>query len=157
MLIDEQSKLLVHDTENVIRLLSEPTGFNGQRVTEEAFDLYHKDEDYVSVLRESFVPDDEVVRIGSIIKRWPGQTDTFYGYCRLNVERIRRSSSHLDVVSCYTESFPSHAGIVYLFEDGQRVINHKGQCKPPFMLVLQGILSIIANEDYHAINVIRND
>lgn len=142
---EEHLKYKVEDSEYVIRLLSYPGALNNGRLTEEAFALYHKDEDYVSVLREIFISSiSEIYTLGTKIKRWSQQNDTFYGFCELNVGRIREISPLLDVVSYYTESFPSHAGIIYLYEDGTKIKNTVGEHFPRYMMALNVRLRYIA-------------
>jgi len=143
MLTEEQKKSVSND-ENVFRLLSSPGCIADGRLTEEAFALYHKNEDYVSVLRELFINENELSSIGFRIKRWPQKDDKFYGYCSLNVGKIRNISDLLEVISCYTESFPSHAGIVYKDMDGSRLVNAKGAVFPPHIFVLNLRLRLIA-------------
>lgn len=142
---NELLKTQVGDEEYVVRLLSSPGALNNGRLPEEAFALYHKDEDYVSVLREIYLESlSDVYRIGKAIKKWSSEKDEFYGFCELNVGRIRKISNLLDVVSCYSERFKSHAGIVYLFDDGTRVKNVDGEHFPHHIMRLNVRLRYIA-------------
>ncbi len=137
-------RFYVSNDETIIRLLSAPGCIADGKLTEEAFSLYHKNEDYVSVLRELFITENEISAIGVRIKKWPRKGDHFYGYCKLNVGNVKNISALLDVISCYTENFPSHAGIVYKNVDGTRIINKEGAVFPPHLFLLNLRLRLIA-------------
>lgn len=137
----------VADEENVVRLLSTPGCYDEQGLTPEAFSLYHKNEDYVSVLRTLFLENlEDALGLGKRIKKWPQKGDTFFGYCVLNVGRIRALSTLLDVISCYTETFPAHAGITYKDKTGLRIVNQSGEPFPPELFELQNLLCFIAED-----------
>lgn len=148
----KDSRCYVADEENVVRLLSTPGCYDGQGLTPEAFSLYHKNEDYVSVLRTLFLENmEDALALGKRIRKWPQKGDTFFGYCILNVGRIRAISALLDVISCYTEIFPAHAGITYKDKSGILIVNQSGEPLPPEVFELQNILCYIAEDITKAI------
>lgn len=111
----------VADEETVCRLISFPGCVKEDgRLTPETFSLYHKNEDYVSVIRREFVDDCELDSLGVRIKKWMTPEDKYCGYCHLAVRRIRTASDSLEVIACYSEKSPQHAGIVMLKDNGGR-------------------------------------
>lgn len=137
----------VDDAETVVRLLSFPGCIADGHLTPEAFSLYHKNEDYVSVLRRLFVANtEELFVLGRRIKRWPVKNARFSGYCSLGVAAVRLLSKRLDVISCYEEKFKSHAGIVFYDGAGMRIKNNEDEVFPPDLHLLQLKLCSIADD-----------
>lgn len=131
-------KLNVDDAEDIVRLLSFPGCVCNGNVTPEAFSLYHKDEDYVSVLRTLFIEkESDIMSLGNRIRKWPVKDAKFCGYCQLNVAKIRMISNLIDVISCYEESFKSHAGIIFLDQAGNRIANSPTKVFPHHLHLLQ--------------------
>lgn len=133
---DEQKKN-VEDSEFVIRLISFPGCIKNDVLSIEAFSLYHKDEDYVSVIRQNYTDMTMIDSLGQRIKKWPEVGDKYYGYCSLLTKEIREESERFVVSSKYSETFPSHAGISILTSQGTVYMNTSGFCAPPDLLMLQ--------------------
>lgn len=143
----QDPRYYVADDEILYRLLSYPGQVYNNRLTEEAFALYHQNEDYVSVLRKIFVDSEDSIKLlGEKIKRWPNKEDKFWGYCTLIAGDIRAASNLLNVISCYTENFKAHAGIVYLNTDYSRIVNSQGAVFPTYILELNARLRHIAKD-----------
>lgn len=138
-------RIFVDDSEMVNRLLSVPGCVRYGKLSPTAFSLYHRNEDYVSVLRSKFLESEkELLEIGLRIKRWPEKNDVFYGYCTLKVGDIRAISKQLQVESYYEEKFKAHAGIVFYDNQGSKIVNTGEGLFPPELLLFQLELCRIA-------------
>lgn len=138
-------RLFVDNSEIVYRLLSVPGCIRYGKLSPTAFSLYHRNEDYVSVLRSIFIESEkELLEMGLRIKRWPQKKDVFYGYCTLKVDEIRAISKQVQVRSYYEEKFKAHAGIVFYDNQGDKIVNTEDGLFPPELLLFQMELCRIA-------------
>lgn len=138
------SRYDIADSETLFRLAASPSFFDEEdEVSPLAFSLYHKDEWYVSMMREKFIKLDDVITFGPHIKRWITPADTFCGVLIMNAGDIRKTSSHVELISCYTPSFEAHAGIVYWLDNqhSQKLIHTGTEVQPAWLLAIQTKLS----------------
>lgn len=136
------NKFTIKDEEELLRLLSFPSCIDKYgRLTTTAFDLYHKDEDFVSLVRLCFSSKEDALALGQKIKKWPTKGDVFMGLAHLVALKIRKiSPAQLRLVSKYTEQNKAHAGISYYDKDGVLFVNTsevKGKPTPAWIIPLQ--------------------
>lgn len=140
-------KYTIEDEEELLRLLSFPSCLNANgKLTTEAFSLYRKDEDYVSLSRLFYCTREEAIALGNNIAVWPSKNDKFTGLAQLNAKEIRNISlSQLLLVSKYNDKNKAHAGISYVDEKGEVFVNTpKGRPVPAWVLPLQQQLCCIS-------------
>lgn len=137
----------IGDEEELLRLLSFPSCFNVDgTITSEAFSLYRKNEDYVSLNRLLYSNYKEAIKLGRQIKLWLTPDDEFCGYAQLNAKEIRAiSKTHISLESKYREDFKGHAGISYIDGEGKKYVCRKNSVEPPWILCLQQALCKISN------------
>lgn len=140
------TKYVIEDKEELLRLLSFPSCLNAKgQLTTEAFSLYHKDEDYVSLSRLLYCTKEEAIASGGKIKVWPSKNDKFSGLAQLNAKEIIDISSQLLLASKYSEKNKAHAGISFVDDKGDIFVNTpKGKPVPAWILPLQQELCYIS-------------
>lgn len=145
--ITEDRKFAIGDDEILFRLISTPgcISENGA-LSPDIFSLYHRNEYYVSMIRELYCPLDDALAIGKKIKRWPMREDAFYGLIRMNARKIREVSERIRLVPYYTDSNPSHAGISYVQDDGTFLTHTGDEVLPVWLLAIQIKLCRIVEE-----------
>lgn len=138
-IIKIDKRYTIEDEEDLLRLLAFPGFFKKDgKLSTEAFSLYHKNEDYVSLNRLFYSSYEEAKKLGGHIKRWKTKDDEFCGYAQLNAKDIRNvSATNISLESKYTESFKGHAGISYISDNGEKYINYEGSVEPDWILPLQ--------------------
>lgn len=136
----------IEDCEELLRLLSFPSCFKKDgSLSTEAFSLYRKNEDYVSLSRLCYSTCEEAMELGRQIKIWKTKDDEFCGYAQLNAKDIRNiSATNILLESKYKETFKGHAGISYIDNEGEKYVNRKGSVEPAWILPLQQKLCLIS-------------
>ena len=147
---------VIQEEEDLCRLVASPGSYNERmrKVTVEAFSLYHRKEDYISVFRRKHTNDTELLQLGTIIKVWPPREQKlqqFRGDCLLKVGEVLKESQYF-MVKAYTKSHRAHAGIHLKKENGeyytdqdQQLIKNE-EVIDPRLYTLQIILQFIANK-----------
>lgn len=145
--IKVDKRYLITDDETLFRLISYPGCINeNNELSPEIFSLYHKDEDYVSLDREFYCTQEEAIRHGYKIKKWPIKKDTFWGLIKLNAKKIRTVSERITLDSYYEETYKAHAGISFLLDDNTKLIHTGQEVIPGWLLGIQLMLCNIVDE-----------
>lgn len=137
----------IADDETLFRLISRPGCISDDGVlSPDIFSLYHKNEFYVSMIRELYCSESDALKVGDFIKRWPFKGDEYFGLLKMNAEKIRNVSERIRLLSYYTENNPSHAGISYLNDDGTFITHTGDEVLPFWLLGIQERLCQIVDE-----------
>ena len=141
--INVEAKEYVADEEKLCRLISSPLGYNKVTgVSPDSFRLFRKNESYISVERLLLVSFDDMIVVGENIQKWFTEGESFWGAAILTAGNVRKNPK-LDVVSKYTKSHPSHAGIEIRLENGLLYKSKPDIPTPHEVLLLQLYLSTI--------------
>lgn len=136
----------ITDDETLYRLVSHPGCFDeNNELSPDAFSLYHKNEDYVSMIRAFYCEKKDAINLGYRIKKWPNKKDKFYGILSLNAGKIK-IIEHILLKSYYTDDFKGHAGISYLLEDGSKLKHTGYEVMPSWLLTVQTLLCAIVDD-----------
>ncbi len=152
--IEEERKFTIADEETLFRLVSPPGCISESgSLSPDIFSLYHRNEYYVSMIRELFCSVDEALAFGKQIKRWPMREDVYYGLLRMNAKKIREVSSRIRLLPYFSNANPSHAGISFVQDDGTFLTHTGNEVAPVWLLAIQIKLCRIVEEVVKASNV----